>query len=211
MSKRLATLAAVIALTATACGDGIAPPAAQEPTAEERAAVIAAERDVFTPQNDVEGDNYSRRQEIADDPTTILWCTSAFPIPSSPMFTVPIVGKLTSSNKRPFSTSVVEIVNGDPFGTVDHSYSPEVPGPDGFFGSSSEFRYGFTPEGAYVDFTGLETLCTTEPLVWQREQTDIALSIDEELASAQAAAQELLAAGDTEGAADILAEAIGDQ
>src|SRR3989344_3363645 len=74
--------------------------------------------------NGLERKNYNWRQEIADDPTTILWCTSAFPVPSSPFITVPIMGKLTSGAKRPYSTD---------------------PGPGGMYGSSGEYRYGFGP------------------------------------------------------------------
>ncbi len=62
----------------------------------------ANRRAPYEMKNDVEFNNYSRRQQIADDPTTILWCTSAFPVTGAPLFTVPIVGKLTSGGKRPY-------------------------------------------------------------------------------------------------------------
>ncbi len=154
----------------------------------EAAADKARDRnDYFIPKNDLDFHNYNRRQKIADDPTVILWCTSAFPIPSSPLFTVPIVGKLTSGGKRPF---------------------PNDPGPDGMYGSSGEYRYGFTPSGMYGDWYGMPTFCTTEPMVWQREQTVIVMQEDPLLMSAQEKAREFLKAGQADKANDVLEEAI---
>src|SRR3989344_2970871 len=122
----------------------------------------------YVPENDLEIGNYNRRQRKADDPTTIMWCTSAFPIPSSPLFTVPVVGKLTSGNKRPYPTEQVRAGDGV-------NYFPELPGPDGMYGSSMDYRYGFTPIGMYVDWTGMPLFCTEEPTIWQREQTAIVM------------------------------------
>lgn len=130
---------------------------------------IAKSRQVYVPHNDVEGNNYNARQRLADDPSTLIWCT-AFPTnPNAQPITVPIVGKLTSGNKRPYPTSQV-LIDTD---TTGRSYSPEVPGPDGMYGTSGEYRYGFRPDGVYVDFYNLETFCTSEPTVFQKEHTII--------------------------------------
>ncbi len=151
----------------------------------------ANRRAPYEMKNDVEFNNYSRRQQIADDPTTILWCTSAFPVTGAPLFTVPIVGKLTSGGKRPYE--------GDPEKNI---------GPDGMFGHSGEYRYGFGPDGVYSDFYSLCTYCTSEPSVWQKESTELVLKTDEALFQAQQAAREALAAGNPEEAQRILEEAI---
>ena len=142
---------------------------------------------IYVMKNDVEFKNYNERQKIADDPNTILWCTFAFPMPSSPLVTVPVVGKLTSGGKRPFDTE---------------------PGPDGMYGSSGEYRYGFGPDGVYSDFYDLATYCTNKPMIWQREKTDIVMGTDLPLLAAQQKAQEALKNGNKQQAEQILAEAI---
>lgn len=166
--------------------------------ARQEATDRAESRSPYVQKNDVEFSNYNRRQQVADDPSAILWCTSAFPLPSSPLFTVPVVGKLTSGNKRPYETSRV-VTSG----------TSEVPGPDGMYGSSGEYRYGFTPAGVYVDFYGLATFCTTEPTIWQREHTAIVMQQDPNLLQAQQQAQAALRAGKPDDAARILDQAIG--
>lgn len=152
----------------------------------------------YVPKNDIEFNNYNTRMKISDDPTTILWCTSAFPIPSSPLFTVPILGKLTSGTKRPFSTSQVQTNSSGAL-----TYSPEIPGPDGMYGASSDYRYGFTPGGVYVEFdASMQTFCTTEPSVWQRQETKITLGTDAKLLAAQNEARTILARHNPPTAAD---------
>jgi len=157
-------------------------------------------RNYYVPQNDLEFRNYNRRQILADDPTALLWCTSAFPIPSSPIFTVPIVGKLTSGNKRPYP------VDRNPDYTTDRFL--EAPGPDGMYGTSGEYRYGYTPGGIYADWYNMPTFCTTEPTIWQRESTVIVLQTDPILAEAHRLAREALAAGNEGEATRILEEAV---
>jgi hypothetical protein len=149
------------------------------------------QRAAYVPQNDLEFKNYDRRQRLADDPTAILWCTSAFPVLGSPIFTVPIVGKLTSGDKRPYSTEV-RLCN-------TCGESPEVPGPDGMYGSSGEYRYGFTPGGIYGDWYGMPVFCTTEPTVWQREATTIVMERDPLLTEAHNRAREALKKGGEQG------------
>lgn len=155
--------------------------------AQTQVAANQATRNIYVMKNDTEFKNYNKRQEISDDPTTILWCTAAFPIPSSPMFTVPIVGKLTSAGKRPYPTSRAYAENSS-----STTNSLEVAGPDGMYGQSGGYRYGFTPTGQYADFYGLATFCTTEPMVWQRTDTKLVMEVDPTLAAAQAKARELL-------------------
>lgn len=197
----LLPIVAVVLLTtmlSTGCWDN-----AKKSAAQKAAENVASNRDVFEPKNDIEGRNYNWREEISDDPTTILWCTTAWPIPSSPLITIPIAGKLTSGNKRPFETSYVDNGDGD-------EYFPEIPGPDGFFGTSGEYRYGFGPAGKsqYYDFYGMPVFCTTEPLVYQRESTTIVMETDGDLLNAQKEAQAALAQGNTQEAERILREAI---
>jgi hypothetical protein len=156
--------------------------------AQQAALDKAAHNQVYQQKNAVELNNYNARQKIADDPTTILWCTGAFPIPSSPLFTVPILGKLTSASKRPFSTSQVVFTD-----STNLNYSPELPGPDGMYGPSDTYRYGFTPGGVYVEFSGsMETFCTTQATVWQRQNTTIVVATDDKLTKASQGCQALL-------------------
>lgn len=138
--------------------------------------VIAENRTNYTPKNDVEGHNYNARQAIADNPSTLIWCTVFPTSPNAKAFTVPIVGKLTSGNKRPYPTEQT-LVDGDTTGTM---YNPEVAGPDGMYGTSGEYRYGFDPAGNYHDFYNLEAYCTTVPNVLQKETT-VVLSVGGDL------------------------------
>lgn len=156
-------------------------------TAVSDAQTLAANRNFYRPTYDVEFNNYNNRLKIADQPTTIWWCTSSFNQPSSPMFTVPIVGKLTSGSKRPFDTNL---------------------GPDGMYGSSSEYEYGFSPDGTYNQWNNIPLFCTTSPTVWQRESTTLVSGIDPALFAAQQAASEALARGDKAGAQKIITDAV---
>lgn len=161
-------LAFAVGFTGAGCSGGDKPKA--QPNAQEQAEKRVKERENYVPQNDVEGRNYNARQRIADNPATILWCTEYPSNPNAKPFTVPIVGKLTSGNKRPYPTAVVEY--GD-YG----SYVPEKPGPDGFYGTSGEYRFGFDPAGNYHDFYNLETHCTTVPDIIQKNTTEIAITV----------------------------------
>jgi hypothetical protein len=183
LTTSLVAVVSVLLLGADGC--------TEQDKAQMNATDLAQNRgNIYVMKNDTEFKNYNKRQEIADDPTTILWCTFAFPIPSSPLVTVPVVGKLTSGGKRPFTIS-------------DTS-----PGPDGMYGSSGEYRYGFAPGDVYSDFYDIATYCTNKPMVWQREKTSIVSGVDANLLAAQAAAQAALKAGHPEEATRILDEAI---
>src|SRR6201987_5986521 len=109
---------------------------------------------IYQSKNNIEFRNYNDRQKLADNPATILWCTFFPPgvqgtsngTTPGQAFTVPIAGKLTSSNKRPYDST----------GWSGDVYGINLPGPDHMFGSSSEYRYGFDPTRAiYYDFTDL--------------------------------------------------------
>lgn len=151
--------------------------------AQVEAAKKALNRPVYRPINDLEFKNYERRLKVADDPTAILWCTSAFPIPNSPLFTVPVVGKLSSGSKRPFPS---HYWRGDSYGMQ------ESPDAFGMFGSSSDYRFGFSPTGVYADWTNMSLFCTTEPSVWQKESTTIVMESDPALLDAHNRAREIL-------------------
>lgn len=163
----------------------------------------AAQRSVYQPKNDLEFKNYNKRQQLADDPTTILWCT-AFPNnPSAPMLTYPVAGKLSSGNKRPYATT--QAIAG---AQSTRQYNPELPGADGMYGTSGDYRYGFTPAGVYVDFYEVPTVCSTEPSVVQRQSTKLVLQSDPELLEAQNRAKAALAENKPDQAQKILEEAI---
>jgi hypothetical protein len=142
--KTSVLVACSLGLLLTAC--------TEQEKAQNAAQEHARNRPVYVMHNDVEGKNYNARQKLADDPTSLIWCT-AFPAnPNAKPITVPVVGKLTSGSKTPFDMQ---------------------PGPDGMYGESVPYRYGFTPAGVYVDFTGLETYCTSEPTLYQQQHTII--------------------------------------
>lgn len=193
-----AIIAAGAVATLSACGGTTS---AQDASAK---ASDALQSQIYLSKHNVEFRNYNLRQKLADDPSTILWCTFFPPgvqgtsNGSTPgqAFTVPIAGKLTSSNKRPYS-GTYSADNGGP-GT-------EVPGPDHMFGSSAEYRYGFDPTLAvYYEFTTLASFCTTEPTVWQAKSTQIVVNTDPTLASLTKAAEAAMKANDPKKAYSLL-------
>lgn len=153
-------------------------------------------------QTGIEFSNYNRRQELVNDPNTILWCTFSIDNPSSPLVTIPVQGKLTSSKKRPFGQYTV---NQDELATA--------PGSDGMFGSSGKYRYGFGPGGIaeYYELDGLASFCTTQPTVWHRQETKIVLEVDQVLNKATVAAEKALREGNGAAARTLLEKAIQSQ
>lgn len=151
----------------------------------------------YIPKNAVEGANYNKAQELYDDPSTIIWCT-AFPTSNSePLVTVPIAGKLTSSSVSAFRSD--DEIDG---------VALEAESVDGLYhGSPPPYRYGFTPGGQYVDFFNLQTLCTTQPLSFQRQSVKV--SIDHQLDAASKDAEAALQSGDKAKAQAILEGAAG--
>ena len=197
--------AVLVALVLASCESGPATDNAgtKQHDAQQEALNRAKDNTTYVDKNHVELDNYNSRQALADDPTTILWCTSSFPQPNSPMFTVPVVGKLTSGGKRPYpTTQTVSRYEST------YTYFPELPGPDGMYGASGDYRYGFTPAGFYVDFYNIATFCTTELTVFQRQSTIVMLAQDNRITQAQDAAQAALKAGDKAKATQILLDAL---
>jgi len=142
----------------------------KNPTAKD----VADNRKNYIPKNDVEGHNYNARLIQSDDPSALIWCTAYPSNPNAAAFTVPIAGKLTSSNKRPKPTT--EVDNGDN-NTYLYKYNPELPDDQGMYGTSSEYRYGYDPAGNYHDFTNLEMYCTNVPDVIQKQSTKIDITV----------------------------------
>jgi hypothetical protein len=145
----------------------------EEPTTRDKQQEVAAKK--FD-----EYDNYIKAQELYDDPATVLWCTSAFPSASSPVFTVPVAAKLTSSSVSFFPNQKLKTVDlGDAWGKI----LVESQSVDGMYhGSPPPYRYGFTPGGQYIDFTGLSTFCTTQLTEFQRVSLDVTTDADKALA-----------------------------
>jgi hypothetical protein len=159
--------------------------------------------DVRTPPDvtgDTEYNNYIKAQELYDDPANIIWCTATWANSAAPIFTVPIAGKLTSSSVSYFPSSTQKFDGNSSYG---YTWSEENPSVDGMYhGNPGPYRYGFTPGGQYVDFTGMETFCTTQLTEFQRQTLTVSNTAPEDSATAQA--EEKLKAGDAQGAQDIL-------
>ena len=167
----------------TACSEDSKPVDARVAQAEQ-----VKTNNQYIPVNGVESRNYYGRQRVADDPASLLWCTEYPSNMNVKPFTIPIVGKLTSGNKRPKPTTQT-IIDND---TTSREYNPELPGEDQFFGSSGDYRYGFDPSGNYHEFWGLESYCSTVPSVIQKNTTDISVTVSGELSAIDAKVQEAL-------------------
>lgn len=155
----------------------------------------------YIPKNQIEGANYNKKEELFDNPNTIIWC-SAFPPGSNyPVITIPIAGKLTSSSVSVFPSN--HEVGSE--GSV-----VEAEDVDGLFhGSPPPYRYGFTPGGQYVSFEGgLATLCTTQPLEVQRQSVSVKVAGGLDKASREAEAA--LKSGNNKEAQAILGAAAGE-
>lgn len=202
-----ALLAVFMVTSASSCDGGGGNQSAAD---KARAASNALQSQVYQSKHNVEFRNYNWRQEIADDPATILWCTFFPPglagvsdgTTPGQAFTIPIAGKLTSSNKRPYDVTRYVDAGSSSW------YPREVPGPDHMFGSSAEFRYGFGTAGKadYNDFTNFASHCTTQPKVWQAN-TPILTATSATLVSLTNAAEAALRAGDAKKAQEILSRA----
>lgn len=192
---RVGVLIVVVAGLLSACGGGNK----QVAVSASQAASNALQSKIYQSVHNVEFRNYNLRQKITDDPSTILWCTFFPGTVGQEPFTVPIAGKLTSSNKRPYSD----------VGYIDAGnyswYQKQVPSPDHMFGSSAEYRYGFDPTLAiYYDFTSLPSFCTNAPLIWQQNQTRIVVATAPTLASIGRAAQAAIRSGNAAKALSLL-------
>ena len=128
-------------------------------------------RDDFTPyipKHGVEGANYNGLQELADDPATILWCTSFPASATAPIVTVPIVGKLTSSSVSAFPGERAEELWGEGAVTL-----PEISVDGLYHGDPPPYRFGFTPGGQLVSFENIPTICTTSVMAFQRQSINV--------------------------------------
>jgi hypothetical protein len=157
---------------------------------------------------DTEYNNYIKAQEdVYDDPSNILWCTAAFPSATSPIFTVPIAGKLTSSTVSYYPSQGYQryLMPSDKEDADDGAPTYDVAmgenqSVDGMYhGTAVPYRYGFTPGGQYVDFTGLAVFCTTALTEFQRQSLEISTSTGDDVTKK---AEAELKAGDKQAAQD---------
>lgn len=190
MNRLLALpLVAVLALGLTACEDESVPDKERSEYKKVEKTANAREA-VYIPQNQVEFNNYNRAQQTYDSPSTILWCTTTFSNPSAPIITVPVAGKLTSS-------SVSYFPNRKWVDRGNYMWSDtEAKSVDGMYhGTPAPYRYGFTPGGQYVEFSNMDTYCTTQLTKVQRQKTEVSVKSDPVADSAQAKAEAILKQG----------------
>lgn len=192
--------AGVVLVGLTAC-EGDSAGSSDEYQEQQKAATTDRD-DLYKPHNNVEYNNYNEAQKLYDDPNTIQWCTAAWSNDSAPLFTVPIKGKLTSSSVSYFPNTEQRK------GQSDATWNPELRSVDGMYhGNPPAYRYGFTPAGQYVDFSGMEVMCTTSPTKFQRESSNITFETDEALSDAQRKAEDLLKQGKGKEAQQVLEDA----
>jgi hypothetical protein len=190
--KPIVALVAVFTLFLAACGsDAKAPSASANAKGRENVQTQNSSFAPPEPKNFTEYHNYMKAQELYDSPSTIIWCTSSWGNASAPMFTVPIAGKLTSSSVSLFPSSQVKVWNDS--NTNNHGYNPELPSVDSMYhGNPPAYRYGFTPGGQYVDFSGMEVFCTTALTEFQRQSTEVVTKVDAGVGAAQTKAENAL-------------------
>lgn len=194
-------IAAMLTMGASGCNSGTT-------TASDKAKTVSDQLQghIYQAKHNIDFRNYNLKNRVTDDPSTILWCTFFPPGVQSTSngstpgqaFTVPIAGKLTSSNKRPYQANYYNSDNN----------AFEQPAPDHMFGSSSEYRYGFDPTLAiYSDFTNMASYCTTSPTVWQAQNTQIVVQTQKALTNLSEAASASIRAGNPEKALALLKQA----
>ena len=199
----LKKIAAIVAVAATATLMLSACDPAETENRDTQLQASQAKFDNRTPP-DVTGDaeyhNYVKAQEeVYDNPATIIWCTASFPSDASPIFTVPIAGKLTSSSVSYYPGHTQRWSDGGSW-----MWTEETQSVDGMYhGSPPAYRYGFTPGGQYVDFSNLSVFCTTALTSFQRESLTLAV-MDKPAASVTDQAEAKLKAGDAAGAQALL-------
>lgn len=188
VSKRIAAIfAALVACVLLVGCSGSSNSAAKNANTAARAAVKSVNSTLKAPDtsNLTEYNNYYKAQTLYNDPSTIIWCTTTWGNANSPLVTVPIAGKLTSSSVSLFpSTQSKEGSNGGV------TYNPELPSVDGMYhGTPPAYQYGFTPGGQYVQFTNMEYFCTTSLTSFQRASTQIDITDDTTMNAAQTKAE----------------------
>lgn len=188
-------LMAVVALMLSSCGGSSDDSSGKTANQKGRESSQDANKSFEPPdiKNDVEYHNYKAAQELYDDPSSIIWCTTTWGNNSAPLVTVPISGKLTSSSVSLFPSSQTKIGGGGS-GSWNSTYNQELPSVDAMFhGSPPPYRYGFTPGGQYVDFFNMPTFCTTALTAFQRESTKVVTTIDGDADDAQKKAEAAIA------------------
>jgi hypothetical protein len=195
--RRLAIAAAlVLALGLSSCG-GSSPNDQAHNLAVKNAENF---KPYIPPQNNTEEQNYNAAQKLYNDPANILWCTAFPQSNTTPIVTVPVAGKLTSSTTTAFQPEYA--------GGHDASVALPSVSVDGLYHvNPPPYRYGFTPGGQYVDFFNLPTLCTTKPLEFQRQS--VSVKVDSSLSTATTKAEAALKSGDNAKAQQILQQAAG--
>lgn len=200
MKKHVAWMALLlVALTASlgACGSEAEAPQYKQVVEN------AKKQRAYVPKRNVELRNYNDAQKLYDSPDTIIWCSTTWGNANSPLVTVPVAGKLTSSSTTFFAPQYVDKseqgVGVLTSRSVDGLFHPNPP----------QYRYGFTPGGQYVDFFQMPTFCTTALTKFQREQTKVTISVDKDALAAQKRAEAALARGDKQAAQTAL-ESIND-
>lgn len=194
MNRKQALRAAAALAGIAAVGIGASGCSASE-EARQEVNQKARDRAPYLPVNDVEYENYNKAQELFDDPNSIIWCTSSLPNDSSPIFTVPVRGKLTSSSTSYFPSTDS---NGNEERSVDGMYH----------GSPPPYRFAFTPAGDYISFEGMQVYCSSKMDNFQREQTFISVEPESDaVTEAQKQAETALKAGNAEEATRLLSEA----
>lgn len=184
------TVFALLAIGLTACGGSGGRSAAAKQAEQNRRDFVP-----YIPHNGVEGANYNKAQELADNSSTIIWCTVMPQSSTAPVVTIPIAGKLTSSTVSAFSSVDG---NGYPKASVDGLYHNSPP----------PYRYGFTPGGQYVEFDGTNgPICTTAVNEFQRQS--ISVKLDSGLTNATKRAEKALSEGKNAEAQQILQTAAG--
>lgn len=183
----VAVCLAAMTLTAASCGSQASSKSNQQLKQVNR---NATRRAAYLPSNNVEFNNYNRAQAVYDSPSTIIWCSTTWGNPSAPIVTIPVAGKLTSSSVSYFPNQVVEQYSDS------GSYNPELRSVDGMFhGNPPPYRYGFTPGGQYVDFFNMPTVCTTALSKFQRQKTQVSITVDPDAQVATTKAEAALKAG----------------
>lgn len=189
----------LVAAALAGCGDSTPQSHAEDAAKKSGEAFVP----YVPPTGNSEQRNYNDAQKLYNDPATILWC-SAFPQSNTaPIVTVPISGKLTSSTTTAFQPERIDTESGENSDvsvtarSVDGLYHPSPPA----------YRFGFTPGGQLVDFFNMPTICTTQPLEFQRQSVTVKVATDLNTASREA--EKALEAGDNQRAQAILEGAAG--
>lgn len=204
MSRTIRALAGTLILSLAVCLSACGGSTAKKPNPRkhqnELIAKQDAQREPYTPHNNVEFNNFNNAQKLYDSPTTIIWCTAIPSNPNAPFITTPIAGKLTSSSVS-YRSQQEQVDHGNYSWLVVDAKSS-----DGMYhGSPAPYRYGFTPGGVYVDYTDIPTFCTTALSKFQRQSSKLAVTVDQQANQATKSAEAALKRGDQAGAQRILA------